>query len=295
MEQEDYEDSLKVECSTMVNLLNWYRMFNDKYFRLLDKSTTPMILYTHNGMLYRPKCIDIYKIFILENTSKCYDDIPIIFNDKSKNVTGFLSVLGLIKDVSREVKCDNFHTVQRIPKSNYVVIRSNNEYHVEEYQDDLFVKLNYFKHRLTNDYKHSEFLTESVNLLTQSQQIELSEEHGEHWFISKITNSEINNLKDTMDELSEQTHQLINNTIISLITSKIVLIPLICLMIIGSLWFYVKLKKISIRRKRRPILEPTAPYIELIASNLKEEATENDMKQKETELQRRDSLLFLNR
>jgi hypothetical protein len=104
-------------CEMNINTLKLFAMQDDT-FMLLDTFNSGLVpLYTHNGLVFLPKCRNISRIEIDMTTSLCYADIPIIIVDKeTKNESSvFLTSSGVIRKSSRLISCENLARYIQLP------------------------------------------------------------------------------------------------------------------------------------------------------------------------------------
>ena len=121
-------------CLIYTTLFQVYRHFEGEFLRITNNKSEEAILYTKNGLVYGPECVEITKMSTPEDTEKCYREIPMTFHHKGEEKAGFVSTDRIIKLVGTEVDCkiDSdivffiSHSFQR--KGNHIIMKSKKEY-----------------------------------------------------------------------------------------------------------------------------------------------------------------------
>ena len=79
----------------------------DEFVRIEDIEGNPIIVYANNGNVFFPTCVSVNKIYVLDNVTNCYEDLPIIFNYLNQNFSAFLTTDLILRPTSRIIDCKN--------------------------------------------------------------------------------------------------------------------------------------------------------------------------------------------
>ena len=76
-------------CTVYSVLMQVYRHLEGEFLRITNSKGEEAILYTKNGLIYGPECVEITKMDTPEDTTKCYREIPVTFTHNGEKRTGF--------------------------------------------------------------------------------------------------------------------------------------------------------------------------------------------------------------
>ncbi len=121
-------------CTVYSVLMQVYRHLEGEFLRITNSKGEEAILYTKNGLIYGPECVEITKMDTPEDTTKCYREIPVTFTHNGEKRTGFLTTDRIIKLVGYEVDCKldsdivvfSQHSFQR--KGKNIIKKTRKEY-----------------------------------------------------------------------------------------------------------------------------------------------------------------------
>lgn len=93
-------------CLQLLTTIRALSRLNDEYIKLEDTNGEPYVLYAHNGNVFIPTCVNVNTIFVLSNYTNCYEDLPVIVQYLSHNVSAFLTTDLILRPTSRVINCD---------------------------------------------------------------------------------------------------------------------------------------------------------------------------------------------
>jgi hypothetical protein len=64
---------------------------DNEFFIFNDLNGNEAVLYSDQGKIFVPNCIQISKIEIIEKTETCYDDFPALIKINNKSISVFLT------------------------------------------------------------------------------------------------------------------------------------------------------------------------------------------------------------
>jgi len=96
-------------CLQFLATIRAISRLTDEYVRLEDTNGQPYIVNANNGNVFIPTCITISTIDILTNFTNCFDDLPVIVQYLSTNVSAFLTTDLIIRPTSRIVNCNQIN------------------------------------------------------------------------------------------------------------------------------------------------------------------------------------------
>ncbi len=101
---EVYKEFNRRTCLNAINILEVFSKMDDIFLKIKDIYGNTVILYSSHGQLYITNCQTIYELQTVEN-EKCYEFIPVKFQIKNSNMTGFLTQDNIIRPLSKELNC----------------------------------------------------------------------------------------------------------------------------------------------------------------------------------------------
>ena len=94
-------------CQLYKTFINLYTKLDDEFFTFYDFTGNEAILYSDQGRIFVPKCIEIDEIDVVELTEKCYVDFPVKLNINNNTISAFLSQEKILKVTSKTTSCNN--------------------------------------------------------------------------------------------------------------------------------------------------------------------------------------------
>jgi hypothetical protein len=94
-------------CYVMKSLLSICQTLEHHFFKLNDIDGNELIIYSAQGMLYIPHCINVTTIDTINNPIHCYSNIPISFAYNNVTKLAFLHSNRIISDIDTELECEN--------------------------------------------------------------------------------------------------------------------------------------------------------------------------------------------
>ncbi len=86
-------------CNIFLSKLKNFSLLENEFLRIKDFKGNELVLFTSNGQVYKPKCVKIDKI-ILVDSELCYKDIPIKFYVSGFWKNGYLTNDKIIQAVA---------------------------------------------------------------------------------------------------------------------------------------------------------------------------------------------------
>lgn len=109
------------DCRVLINQLNMMSKFDRTFHRLNDLKGNPTILYSNLGLLFLPRCQNIYKISISE-IGECFHDAKVTFiTEKDEQFVLFLDQDNFLIDNSPKVECSTINSRQFINNSHFLI------------------------------------------------------------------------------------------------------------------------------------------------------------------------------
>ena len=78
-------------CQLYKTFINLYTKLDDEFFTFYDFTGNEAILYSDQGRIFVPKCIEIDEIDVVELTEKCYVDFPVKLNINNNTISCYPS------------------------------------------------------------------------------------------------------------------------------------------------------------------------------------------------------------
>jgi hypothetical protein len=159
-------------CHMYKSFLTIFSKTDDEFFTFVDFNGNEAILYSDDGKIYVPKCLDIQEIDILDNTKNCFKDFAVTFQYKNKTMSGFLTKEGIIKTTSKLVGCTNLKQTLFLRNSNRVMEKDQNRVSIKEAYD--YIKLDFnLQHENVSrmNFEHDIDVMTGVDILGKTLQI----------------------------------------------------------------------------------------------------------------------------
>ena len=119
-----YRNTQNQLCQNFATFLREMRKEDNRYDIFIGVDGKTRVLYSKNGLIFLPKCIKINMINIDVNTTQCYEDILINFEQEKNILSGFLLENNVIVTKSKQIACKDKVIYKNFPKNNTVVIRN---------------------------------------------------------------------------------------------------------------------------------------------------------------------------
>ena len=125
-----FKDINRQTCFLYLGLIRSFSRLDDVYVQIEDLNGRNWVVYANHGSLYIPTCTNAKLTYVVSNMSRCYMDVPVLFEVRGLNFTGFLTAEKIIRSSSTLINCDN--TTKRIIRlsDNFVIRVTGNK--VEE-------------------------------------------------------------------------------------------------------------------------------------------------------------------
>ena len=178
-------------CELYKSFINLYTKLDDEFFLFNDFNGNSAILYSDEGQIFIPQCIKISEINIIEESSKCYKDIPIqiILNNKTLNV--FLTQDRIIRTNSKLNTCKNNFQSIYLQNSNRLIIKRGNKVSIEIENRYTQLKFNLQSFNLTKlNFKHDNLSFSNINFIKKIANITSNQEFAGVFHTSDTHESE---------------------------------------------------------------------------------------------------------
>ena len=83
-----------------------YKKLDDEFFTFTDFNGNEAVLYSDQGRIFVPNCIQITQIEIIEKTEKCYNDLPALIKINNQTISVFLTEDLILKQTGKLISCD---------------------------------------------------------------------------------------------------------------------------------------------------------------------------------------------
>ena len=105
-----------------------YSKLDDEFFVFNDFNSNEGILYSDEGQNFIPLCIAFHKIDVIEETTNCYRDIPVLLkNQDNDTIKAFLTQERILRTTSKVVPCKNNSKHVSLPESNRIITLKENQ------------------------------------------------------------------------------------------------------------------------------------------------------------------------
>jgi len=164
-----FQSSNSKLCQLFKSIANIYSKIDDEYFKINDFNGNEAILYSDQGLIYVPQCLNINQIEIINETKNCFKDIPIKTQIKNRTIIAFLTQDKIIRLFSKEQSCNNNKLT--IHLNNKTIVKENNKVIIknEEIHDKIDINIQWYNiSKINHMVKHDEIIINSINLLNES-------------------------------------------------------------------------------------------------------------------------------
>ena len=219
-------------CQLYKSFINLYSKLDDEFFIFNDFNGNEAILYSDEGRIFVPQCFTIQEVDIVEQTTHCYKDIPVQIKIKNKTINSFMTSEKIIKSTSKVVSCQNNYMNVHLKESKRIIIKQENQVHLEE--DNKFIQMK-FNLQMANlsfiNFYHDDRIVNSINIIKKVANISSLEENVGHFYILNDFNSETKH--DLIKLVKNIEHT--TSSIISTFSHNI----LIYISLILSVWLFI--------------------------------------------------------
>lgn len=94
-------------CLVFLNTIRIISRLVDEFVRIEDTDGNSIIVYANNGNVFLPTCVATDIIYVLDNATNCYEDLPVLFNYLNHNLSAFLTTDLILRSTSRMIDCKN--------------------------------------------------------------------------------------------------------------------------------------------------------------------------------------------
>jgi hypothetical protein len=231
-------------CFLFMNTIKVFSMQQNQYISLLDRKGKNIVLYSTNENIYIPNCFETGQINVHETTESCYEDVPISFTNQNRSINGFLQNDRIIKRNSIQISCDtlsnNFLNVDQ--KSR--IRRNGKNNYLETIHENSIQKIDFFDLNLMDpNFHHNHVLIESIDVLDEIHQYSQVSDSSIGKFVVSISGNgyanSISSLKSPLASIGNVTQDVINSSIKTFYSIKLLMICLACILIILLIVFVI--------------------------------------------------------
>ena len=172
----------QIECTIFRNSLTFISFAHNKYVKIKDYKGNDIIIYSNFGNIYRPMCVDVDKFTIANQSTNCYEHVPVSFRLQSKTINGFLTQNGIIQQTSNSIACNNIKQFIRISK-DISIIRTDNKYLVIENSTELYRIINFVSIHIQHEVRHNDIMKEGVDYQSQIIKYVEAKEPDGSWYV----------------------------------------------------------------------------------------------------------------
>ena len=244
-------------CFLFMNTIKVFSIHQNQYISLLDRKGRNIVLYSTNENIYVPNCIEISQIIVHETTENCFEDVPISFTNNNRSINGFLQNGRIIKRNSIQISCDaitnNFvfvdkkNMIRRHLKNNYLEIIHENTIQKIDFLDLNIIDPNFHQNHV---------LVESIDVLDEIHRYSQVSDSSLGEFVVSVSghgfSNSISSLKKPLTAIGNASQDVINYSIKTFYSIKLLVIILVSIVIILLIIFIiVKICNIFKKTKHR--------------------------------------------
>jgi hypothetical protein len=201
-------------CQVYKTIINMYKKIDNEFFIFNDFNGNEAVLYTDQGQIFVPNCIQISKIEIIEKTERCYEDFPALIKINNQSIAVFLTNDLILKHTGTLRSCENNKHNLHLPRLKRILSKNGHNTFLEDESKFIHLRFNLQETNLTQiNFKHDETIINSINLIKQIANVTTIFEPMGAWHI----------LNDIRSEQLLQKDQ-INNNSTSIFTNIIIFV-----------------------------------------------------------------------
>ena len=194
--EEDIGIMFEKQCQNFMSLLRLFALSEDRYWVTADYKKNDMVLYTKNGHIYQPKCVQVHTVYINEKTSitestKCSRDLPVTFIEPGQvfAVNKFLNNQGILRDDSPVIDCPVITEYTGITGNSIAIGRLGQKISVVQKKVVFRHDLRFFRSLVNVSLDHSALLTKGVDILGDFLKIKQRNEFGQNHVLGTNTHN----------------------------------------------------------------------------------------------------------
>lgn len=212
-----------------MSIMNIIKHIPNRFTRLLDSTGQVVILYNRNGDLIVPNCLNLNKVEVLEDTSKCYNDFPVRLTLNNKSVIGFLTEDNIIQEYSKIVDCDTANKSLYFPTLNMRIIKIGSRT-FKKYEVNRKTKLNYKQKNFAKlNFHHSSLVVNGVNTISEFLKLTQITEKDE---VLVVEHDKSNDSSDYSTKTEHKRSNFLNNLLKSILIITSIGISISCLILL---------------------------------------------------------------
>ena len=231
-------------CFLFMNTIKVFSMHQNQYISLLDRKGKNIVLYSTNENIYIPNCFEISQISVHETTENCFKDVPISFTNQNRSINGFLQNNRIITRNSIQISCDslsnNFVFVDKYSR----IRRNGKNNYLETVHENTIQKIDFSDLNLMDpNFHHNHALIESIDVLEEIHQYSQVSDSSLGEFVVSISGNGYSNsisaLRTPLAAIGNASQDVINNSIKTFYSIKILVIVLVCIIFIIVIIFCI--------------------------------------------------------
>ena len=186
-----YNDKIGLQlCNSIKLILKNLNRYEEDYFIIYDSNNNELVLNKQDDELLVAKCINIEKLFLKTNSSKCFYDIPVTFELNNNKINGFLTNDGIIKINSQLQECKNQRRVVTLPSKEFNLVKYNERVKIEYIKKNKYELSLLSKNNSHINYTHAKELINDFDLIKQIEKFMTIKDNDENYLINlKAVNS----------------------------------------------------------------------------------------------------------
>jgi len=207
-------------CQLYKSFINLYSKIDDEFFVFSDFNGNDAVLYSDQGRIFIPQCVIIDEIQLINKTTLCYKDVPVIIKLQNKSINAFLTQERIIRMVSKQVSCVNNKQIIHV-NSETQIIKTENTIKLEKELQFRTVKFNLQNNNITKInfmFNHDQIIINSLNLIKDIMNVTMVDaEKGDVYIIRDSQSENENTFSDLIKKLEDSKlsfSNMIHNTIL---------------------------------------------------------------------------------
>ena len=236
-------------CQLYKSFINLYSKLDDEFFTFNDFNGNEAILYSDEGRIFIPQCVEIKEIDVIEETKKCYKDFPVIFQNNNNTIHGFITQEKILKTTSKIIPCKNNFQNIHLKNTKRVLIKKENKTSIVEDSIYKHIYINLQNLNISKiNFVHDEQIINSINIIKKVANISvINEDMGNFHVVDTKDSNNINEIEDLIMNIKNEASKFSN-----LIIDRLILYTcFVAIMIFSIFLLHSNIKNIQIEKQRR--------------------------------------------
>ncbi len=203
-EQEDVGHQKEIACMALINNIKVFSQNHNKYlsFDSVYEKQKSIILYASYNEVYRPDCAKHEK-FYFKTVETCYEDLKIMIERNSHNITAYLTTQGIVVAYSKPITC-NSNTIRafRLPNSTFALVQKGSQTKLVDINSYLLEQVRFTDNTIDRSVEHDSILQEQFDLENTTLK-ELDRTTDFQKIYVKLTKLNTNNIAFHLDDIQD--------------------------------------------------------------------------------------------